>query len=205
MKKLLYIMDPMCSWCWAFSPTVEAIQETFPKLPIQFIMGGLATDSEAPMPKEQQQAIRSIWEHIEETTGTQFNYDFWTQCLPRRSTWRACRAVIIAEQLSPGSAARMAHAIQHAYYLHAHNPSDSETLIPLAESLDINPSDFASLLDAQKTQQTLQEHMSLARQLEASGFPALRLFDGEKTFRLSDGYSKPDRIIKALHQLGASE
>ncbi len=205
MKKLLYIMDPMCSWCWAFSPTVEAVQETFPKLPIQFIMGGLAADSEAPMPKEQQQAIRSIWEHIEETTGTQFNFDFWTQCLPRRSTWRACRAVIIAEQLSPGSAARMAHAIQHAYYLQAHNPSDSETLIPLADSLGINPSDFASLLDAQKTQQTLQEHMSLARQLEASGFPALRLFDGEKTFRLSDGYSKPDRIIKALHQLGASE
>lgn len=205
MKKLLYIMDPMCSWCWAFSPAIEAIQEAFPKLPVQFIMGGLAADSEAPMPKQQQQAIRSIWVSIEETTGTQFNYDFWTQCIPRRSTWRACRAVIIAEQLIPGSAALMAHAIQHAYYLEAQNPSDSKTLIPLAESLGINPSDFASLLDAQESQQTLQEHMNLAKQLKVSGFPALRFFDGEKVFRVSDGYSKPDMIINNLHQSGVSE
>lgn len=205
MKKLLYVMDPMCSWCWAFSPTLEAIKHTFPNLPVQFIMGGLATDSEAPMPKEQQQTIRSTWQHIEENTGTQFNYDFWTQCSPRRSTWRACRAIIVAEQLNPGSADQMANAIQHAYYLHAKNPSDSETLIALAESLGINASDFATLIDAQSTQQTLQEHMNLARQLDVSGFPALRFFDGTKVFRLSDGYSKPDLIIKELHKLGANE
>ena len=205
MKKLLYIMDPMCSWCWAFSPTLEAIKHTFPNLPVEFIMGGLAADSEAPMPMEQQQTIRSIWQHIEESTGTQFNYDFWTQCSPRRSTWRACRAVIVAEQLSPGSATQMANAIQHAYYLNAQNPSDIETLIPLAESLDINTADFTTLIDAQNTQQALQEHMTLARQLNVSGFPALRFFDGEEMIRLSDGYSKPDRIIKELHRLEANE
>ncbi|WP_372738844.1 DsbA family protein [Neptunomonas sp.] len=205
MKKLLYIMDPMCSWCWAFSPTAEAIKQTFPNLAVEFIMGGLAADSDSPMPKEQQKTIRSIWQHIEESTGTKFNYDFWTQCSPRRSTWRACRAVIVAEQLSPGSAAQMANAIQQAYYLNAQNPSDSETLIRLAESLGINASDFAPLIDAQSTQQTLQEHMALSRQLNVSGFPALRFLDGEKVIRLSDGYSKPDRIIKELHQLGANE
>lgn len=205
MKKLLYIMDPMCSWCWAFSPTLEAIKHTFPNLPVQFIMGGLAADSETPMPKEQQQTIRSIWQHIEESTGTKFNYEFWTQCSPRRSTWRACRAVIVAEQLKPGSADQMANAIQHAYYLNAQNPSDSETLIPLAKSLGIDASDFAALIDTQNTQQTLQEHMAFARQLNVSGFPALRFFDDEKVIRLSDGYTKPDIIIKELHKLAANE
>ncbi len=204
MKKLLYIMDPMCSWCWAFSPTVAAIQHSFPNLPVQFVMGGLAADSETPMPKEQQQTIRSIWQHIEVSTGTKFNYDFWTQCSPRRSTWRACRAVIVAEQLSPGSAAQMANAIQHAYYLNAQNPSDNETLIPLAESLGINASDFAALINAQSTQQKLQEHMAFARQLDVSGFPALRFVNGEKVIRLSDGYSKPDLIIRELHSLVSS-
>ena len=23
--RLLYVMDPMCSWCWGFAPVVEAL------------------------------------------------------------------------------------------------------------------------------------------------------------------------------------
>lgn len=205
MIKLLYIMDPMCSWCWAFSPTLEAIKHTFPSLPVEYIMGGLAADSETMMPQNQQNTIHAIWQHIEEKTATQFNYDFWTQCSPRRSTWRACRAVILAEQLKPGSAELMVSAIQHAYYLNAQNPSDTETLTLLAESLGINVLEFTSSLDSKSTQQKLQEQMSIAQQLDVNGFPALRFFDGEQFIIVSDGYGEPDGIIQQLQILAESK
>ena len=39
---LVYFADPMCSWCWGFSPVIEAISEQFgTSLPIRLIMGGL--------------------------------------------------------------------------------------------------------------------------------------------------------------------
>ena len=25
--RLLYVMDPMCSWCWGFAPVAEALVE----------------------------------------------------------------------------------------------------------------------------------------------------------------------------------
>jgi putative protein-disulfide isomerase len=191
-------MDPMCSWCWAFSPTIQAIEEQFPKLPIQYVMGGLAIDSESTMPLEQQKAIQSIWHQIEAKTGTQFNYDFWTQCTPRRSTWRACRAVIACEQLQPGSASTMAQAIQHAYYLEAKNPSDASTLTALAKSLGIDASIFSAQLDSQNMHQQLKEQMMLSQQLDVSGFPSLRIVTDQQAIRISDGYCSSEEVIKRL-------
>ncbi len=26
---LVYVADPMCSWCWGFSPVIDAIRERF--------------------------------------------------------------------------------------------------------------------------------------------------------------------------------
>lgn len=196
--QLLYVMDPMCSWCWAFSPTIQAIKEHFPILTIQYVMGGLAADSDATMPLEQQSAIHSIWHQIEAKTGTQFNYDFWTHCTPRRSTWRACRAIIVAEQLQPGSASTMAQAIQQAYYLEAKNPSDRSTLITLAASIGIDSTEFSILLDVKDTHQQLKNHMMISQQLDVSGFPALRVAKDQQAIRISDGYCSSEEVIKRL-------
>ena len=82
------------------------------------------------MPAEMRQRISGHWRTIHEMLGTEFNFDFWAKCKPRRSTYPACRAVIAAEYQNMG--AEMTNAIQHAYYLRAMNPSDLETLEMLA-------------------------------------------------------------------------
>lgn len=199
--QLLYVMDPMCSWCWAFSPTIQAIKKQFPELTIQYVMGGLAADSDSTMPLEQQKTIQSIWHQIETKTGTQFNYDFWTQCTPRRSTWRACRAIIVAEQLQPGSASTMAQAVQQAYYLEAKNPSDSSVLTALATSIGIDATEFAIQLDAENTHQQLKQHMMISQQLDVSGFPALRAVKDQQAIRVSDGYCSSEEVIKRLQEI----
>jgi len=199
--QLIYIMDPMCSWCWAFSPALKSIQNVRPELPITYVMGGLAPDSDEPMPEEQKHYIASIWQQIAERTQTTFNFDFWTQCIPRRSTWRACRAVISAEQLQPGISGDMIQGIQEAYYLHAKNPSDRETLIAIAANLELDANAFASRLDSDATQKELLQQMQLGQQLGAQGFPALRLVHQEKVYRVSDGYTDAETLNARLGDL----
>ena len=52
MKKILYYAhDPMCSWCWAFRPSMDALIEKLPKeINVIRLLGGLAPDSDIPMP-----------------------------------------------------------------------------------------------------------------------------------------------------------
>lgn len=97
--KLYYVMDPMCSWCYAFRPVFQALLNKLPlNITIEYVMGGLAADSTEPMPQETREYVQSQWRLIEEQTSVNLNWDFWKNCQPRRSTYPACRAVIAAGQ-----------------------------------------------------------------------------------------------------------
>ena len=67
------------------------------KLSIEYKVGGLAPDSDEPMPLDMQQFLQQTWHRIEQQLGTKFNHDFWHTAQPRRSTYPACRAVLVAK------------------------------------------------------------------------------------------------------------
>jgi len=112
--RLNYIHDPMCSWCWAFRPVWTELQKQLPEsLQLRYLLGGLAPDSNIIMPADMQQMIQRHWQTIQKRVpATQFNFDFWTQCRPRRSTYPACRAVIAAKQQNPNKENAMSFGIK---------------------------------------------------------------------------------------------
>lgn len=74
---LYYVYDPMCSWCWGYKPVWDKIEsELSDELPINYLLGGLAPDSDVPMPTEMQQQIAGYWRKISDLLGTQFNFNF---------------------------------------------------------------------------------------------------------------------------------
>jgi len=179
---LYYVHDPMCSWCWGFRPTWQKIQSSLPdNIQLRYLLGGLAPDSDVPMPEAMQTDIAGYWAKIQQhIPGTEFNFDFWKKCQPRRSTYPACRAVIAARKQDSAIEKQMIEAIQTAYYLNAKNPSDDETLVTIAESLSLNAAQFSTDLNNQVTQQQLETEIRFAQQIGARGFPSMIMAeDGE--------------------------
>jgi len=151
---LYYIYDPMCSWCWGYQPTWLLLQQQLESmLQINIMVGGLAEDSNAPMPETMQDFLQETWHKISAELGTPFNFDFWSKCQPKRSTYPACRAVIIARQYQKEQA--MCLAIQEAYYLHAQNPSEVATLIKIATSIGLDGDMFSQQINSDKVKQQL--------------------------------------------------
>ncbi len=178
---LYYIHDPMCSWCWGFSCTWMLIKRRLPSLlAIRYVLGGLAADSDEPMPKELQVKIEETWRSIQKVIpGVEFNYEFWQRCQPRRSTYPACRAVLAAKKQDISNELKMIEAIQKAYYLQAKNPSDEEVLISLSKRLGMDEKQFACDLNSIEIKQQLKNDIALYHQLSVetgmSGFPSLIL------------------------------
>lgn len=56
--ELVYVGDPMCSWCWGFAPVVENIDGAF-DIPMRTAVGGLRPDDKA----EPIDRIRPMLEH----------------------------------------------------------------------------------------------------------------------------------------------
>jgi putative protein-disulfide isomerase len=195
-------MDPMCSWCYAFQPELEAFLEQHSSLEVDWIMGGLAPDTSQAMDQSLRQTISSYWHQIEQKTQVSFNHDFWKLNTPYRSTYPACRAVITAESLKADSASKMVKAIQSAYYLQAQNPSLKDTLIACASSIDIDESQFLEVFMSEETEQRFQQHLTIAAQLQVRGFPALFIInDKNEAYPLTLGFCVTSQLEQKLSQI----
>ena len=162
-------------------------------------MGGLAPDSNEPMTDEMREYIQMNWRKIEHSIpGTKFNFDFWSNCSPRRSTYPACRAVIAIRKQNPSLEEQMINSIQHAYYMDAKNPSDDSTLIDLASKLDIDIEQFKKTLNDNETQSLLLKDISIAKQLGAQGFPSLLYKDSKEIRPLQIDYNNPRIILDQI-------
>lgn len=204
--RLYYVHDPMCSWCWGFKPTWQKIQTALQnEIEIRYVLGGLAPDSDEPMPDAMKTAIAGYWKKIQQhIPGTEFNFDFWTKCQPRRSTYPACRAVIAARLQNESIEKEMIAAIQKAYYLKAKNPSDDDTLIDLAESLGLDKHKFKIDLNSASTQQQLEDDIRFAQRMGAQGFPSMMLEINDQYHYVPLDYNNPEAALGFIRDANTS-
>ena len=196
---LYHVHDPMCSWCWGFRRVWDQLQEALPdSVKVVNIVGGLAADTDEPMPPEQQKTIAGYWSNVAEQTGAQFNFDFWKICQPRRCTYPACRAVLSAARQHAEQA--MIDAIQQAYYLRAMNPSDNSTLITLAGEMGLNEEQFAADLTGPAIQAALEDNFALRRKIGVYSFPSLVLAQGEDFLPIAVNYQDYQTSLDAINQ-----
>ncbi|BCG64344.1 MAG: putative protein-disulfide isomerase [Methyloprofundus sp.] len=200
---LYYIYDPMCSWCYAYEQSLTELQQQLPALlNFEFILGGLAADTSEPMPAATQKMVQQAWQQIEFTVPhIKFNFDFWSNNTPLRSTYPACRALIAAAQQAPEFVQLLRQQIQQAYYQAAQNPSLNTTLITCAEQTALDIKQFKADLSTPNTQIQLSEHIQFARSLGVSSYPSLRLvLDGE-IYTIAINYTQSNPTLTQINTL----
>ena len=200
---LYYFHDPMCSWCWGFRPVWEEVQRALgATVKIRYVTGGLAADTDQVMPASMQKALQQTWKRIQqEIPGTAFNFDFWTLCTPRRSTFAACRAVIAGKMQHPDFESSMLLAIQRAYYLEARNPSDDNVLIQLAADSGLDVERFIRDFYSDDCRNRFKQDRLLTQQLQVSGFPSLVLCQENTCITLDIDYNNSINIINDIAEI----
>ena len=190
----------MCSWCWGFSHTWNKVKNSLPsEINVQYVLGGLATDSSEVMPNEMREYIQMNWHKIEQKIpGVSFNYTFWDSCTPKRSTYPACRAVIAVKNQNSELEQTMVKLIQQAYYLDAKNPSEDDVLISLAKTLDLDIKQFTQDLNSEPTQQLLSNDIALMQSMGVSSFPSLVLQTTNRIKSITIDYNNPKLILNQI-------
>ncbi|REL29339.1 DsbA family protein [Thalassotalea euphylliae] len=196
--RLVYVMDPMCGWCYGFAPELTSFLANHPEAEVEWIMGGLAPDSTMPMPAELQQTIAQYWHQIEARSQAKFNHDFWQLNTPYRSTYPACRAVLSAEHIQQGNAPLMVKAIQTAYYQQAKNPALVDTLADCAAAIGLERQLFLQVLLSPEIEQRLQQHLTMSQQLQVQGFPALFFVEENQAYPLALGFCQTPDLEQQL-------
>src|SRR3989338_4993317 len=136
--RLLYVMDPMCSWFWGFAPVLEALAGQAPaaRVLLHLVVGGLRRERAALDPAGRVR-ILAYWQAVNASTGQLFNF---TEGLPEGlvyDTEQACRALVPARSLDPQSVWPLARLIQQAFYTEGLDVTQAPVLVRLAEQAGI--------------------------------------------------------------------
>lgn len=185
---LWYFADPMCSWCWGFSPAIETLREEFrDRIKIALILGGLRSETE-PLNEARRAEILHHWHDVNAMTGQTFQFE---GALPPGfvyDTEPACRAVVTAAALQAEATFPMFKAIQSAFYTAGQDVTQPAVLAGLAEAQDIAAERFLPAFDTAAMKEKTLAHFRMARQLGVRGFPSLVLQNAEGYRLLNNGY-----------------
>lgn len=202
MAHLIYIADPMCSWCWGFSPVIAAIEEQFRgRLPISLLMGGLRPYTVEPMPDKDRATIREHWQHVAARTGQPFDYAFFERPEFVYDTEPACRAVVTAQALRPGSGLDMLKAVQRGFYAENRDVTDEDVLTEIAMEEGFEAEVFAKALASEEARGATREGFATSQGAGVRGFPTLLAGDPAIGYSLvTNGYQPLEALAEPLEQ-----
>jgi putative protein-disulfide isomerase len=198
--RLLYVMDPMCSWCWGFAPVADALVEQAKAagLPLHLVVGGLRTGSGAALEPNTRRYILEHWQAVHDTTGQAFQFE---GALPDGfvyDTEPACRAIVAARSLAPDVAWKLVKEIQHAFYLEGRDVTKASVLAELAEKAGLPRIEFADAFDSAEQHAATASDFSWVQDLGIAGFPTLLAERNGQLALLTNGYQPLEELALML-------
>lgn len=207
MASLIYIADPMCSWCYGFGPELGALLEGLPGLPLQIVVGGLRAYNTEPMDAGLKTTLKGHWKQVAERTGLPFSDTALEHENFIYNTEPACRAVVTARMLAPQATLPVFHAIQRAFYAEGKDVTNYDVLVEVASAALTEagvPTDAASFLSTFKSEPAVigtYQDFEQVKSWGVRGFPTLVLERDGKLDMVTSGYVAMPTLIELLQAL----
>ena len=195
-RRLIYFADPMCSWCWGFSPTINRVIEKYrDDFTIEPIMGGLRAGNEDVLDQKGKDYIREHWQHVNKASGQPFDFSFFDRVNFIYDTEPACRAVVTMRRTVPEHAMAYLAAVHKAFYAGAMDVTNGDVLAKLATKFDCDEKSFLGEFESDETRTETQGDFAVTHQARIPGFPTLIAGTGEGTLHaITTGYQTWEAI-----------
>ena len=197
--EIIYIGDPMCSWCWGFAPVLDEMIANYGDVAdFRIIVGGLRPGKWAQlMDKKTKEEIRSHWQHVEEASGQPFDYGFFEREDFLYDTEPAARAVVAIRTIAPEKEFTFFKSLQKGFYSQNLDITLEEKYLALLEEQRIDEEEFFEKLHSDSNLEATHQDFSAAGQMGIRGFPAVVLRRGDELALLTSGY-QPYRNLASL-------
>ena len=188
--QLIYIMDPMCSWCWGFNPVMQQVlkQAQAAGVKLSLRVGGLRTGQQAILDQSKRDYILQHWRTVAETTGQPFDFEHALPAGFVYNTEPACRALVVARELDEARLLPFLNRLQQAFYQGALDITQPCVLRELARQAGYDNDAFCSAFDAADAHLQTQADFAWVNHLAVRGFPTLLAEHRQRYALITNGY-----------------
>lgn len=207
MPTLIYVADPMCSWCYGFGPELVSLLDGLPGLRVEVVVGGLRAFNTTVMDDSMRDELMVHWEKVHAASGLTMRDDAIIQAGFIYDTEPACRAVVTARSLEPLSALPVFHAIQNAFYAEGRDVTQGHVLAEVAcaalatVGVQQQPDAFIAQWSSAAMRQATVADFDLTKHWNIDGFPMLILERNGQLDMVTSGYARMPALIDQLQML----
>lgn len=196
MTQLIFVIDPMCSWCWGFHPVIETLREKYAdRYTYALVVGGLRGPGQMPWDTQSKNYLKSHWDAVQHATAQPFNPSLLNRTHFDYNTHPSCKAVLTVRELwGEEKAFEYLGNIQEAFYKEGKDITQEEVL-----SMYVGQEERQRFLDfyhATRTEMLLEHDFSKARSMGANAFPSVVKIDSDGHMLCLSGYRPLEELLK---------
>jgi putative protein-disulfide isomerase len=216
-NSLVYVGDPMCSWCYGFGVPLQQLLEQLPGVPLAMVLGGLRAYNKEVMPDALKSTLHHHWEEVTKRSGKPFGTDQFGREGYIYDTEPACRAVVTIRTHAAEHTLVMYHAVQHAFYAVGRDITQTSVLADVWQEVkeelhdsnmlgdvDFSRSDFVEAFESDSIKTQTRNDFAMVQQWGIRGFPALIAVVNGEAQLVSNGYMEADEMLQRVQQVFAS-
>jgi putative protein-disulfide isomerase len=202
--KVIYVADPLCGWCYGFSPVITKLEQKFTdRIQFEMLCGGLALGDRAGTIDEKFSFIKTASSSVTDYTGVEFGEEYRKNILGNSDTYvfdsiPPCVAIVIFREMLPDRTIEFVSALQKALYFDGKSLNDPQTYVGLFESFGLTEEDYLSKAELKEYKEIAHSDFQKAQAFGVTGFPALILDKDENLFLISRGYRDYQTLEKVF-------
>jgi len=192
LSEVIFVGDPMCSWCYGFTPELSRLRRELEGVPFSMIMGGLR-DGDL-FDEDKLEKHLEYWQAVHEATGLPFDDTAISQKNFNYRTEPACRAVVTVRSMEPSKEYGAYEALQNAFYAQGKDITETAIIAEVIASLGIDKTAFLELFLSEAMKKAAAADKQKARTYGVSSFPTLILIDRQGHLSQIRGYKKYEEL-----------
>lgn len=209
--KLIYVGDPMCSWCYGFGKDLAALMARVPDLRVEIVVGGVRAGATDVLDEAGKRFRLQHWTRVHATSAVPFNREaFAAREGFVYDTEPVCRAVVAARRIAGNDGLlNVFRAFQHAFYADGLDTTDGNVLTDIgvralrATGVPVSVDEFFETWAADETIGETRRDFAHAMALGATSFPTLLLEQDRHVHVVTAGYASVDELEYRLNRLEA--
>jgi putative protein-disulfide isomerase len=201
--RLIYVADPMCSWCYGFGPQFSTLLARVTPFGLRLVMGGLRAYNTTVMDDALKTTLREHWQHVREASGLPFADNQFARSDFVYDTEPACRAVVTMREQDAERALEYFYAVQAAFYRDGRDVTQGDVLADIAGELGADRAAFAIAWQSEAIKEATRQDFALTQRLGVSGFPTVAMEHGGQLFLVASGFTPAVVLGERIDQIAA--